>query len=233
MSSGIVRKTSGRLARKEKALWDALAEFANLRGSRLLSIQAEDVRQFRLKHPRFFPSDCYDVAEGRAVWPGLAEGVGTSCFRAYRRWLRDLWRGKGRTLEDPRLLDILLGLEPDHLSCLPGGRESWLPRANATADWRTGTLNYEPSCDFQKALHELCREKWRAKVCGRCNKLFVADGPAQVYCGAECVAETERLRKLAWWHRFGNDWRAARAARQRRPGGGKRVLTKSHRKRGG
>src|SRR5215469_4409847 len=106
---GSLNFTARRLAPSEKTtLLDALEDFANLKGSTLITrdIQVEDVKRFRLKHPRFFERDSYDVAEGRAVWKGLQERQGIRYFRTYQRWLRALWRGRRA---DPRLLDILLG----------------------------------------------------------------------------------------------------------------------------
>jgi hypothetical protein len=270
-STGIVKKASRRLARKQTGkLWGALTDFVNLRPGvdrndsgesglpplvRLSAIQPADVRRFRRKQPDFFPRECYDIAEGRVTWPGLGvfvsrsdpgisivrDRVGTQFFQMYRRWLRALWWGKkikegsyGARLrmENERVLEILLGLWPDHLAGLPGGRESWLPPARIFPILRTGRFGYEASCEFQWAVYYLFRERWRAKVCGRCRRCFVADKQRQIYCGVECSALAEKLRKLAWWHRSGKDWRAARAAHEKRPSGGKRVLTKSHRKGG-
>ena len=213
-----MRIRASRLAREsETALLDALSDFVNLRGSirPTRDIQPLDVKGFRLKHPNFFPNDCYDVAEGKPAWPGLTEGQGVLYFRMYQHWLRALWRPKRKlkVLENRRLLDILLGLEPDRLSPLPRiGRDGWLPRANNMANWEKGDFHYAPACAFQRAVWELFRHKWRAKVCGRCFKLFIADKPAQRFCGIACGSSAEKSRKLGWWKKHGEAWRKARQA---------------------
>src|SRR5579863_8209398 len=112
---GIQHGKGSRLASwKRISLLDALSDLVNLKGSTPLTrdIQPEDVKRFRVKHPDFFPADCYDVAQGRPVWPGVTEGLGLRYFRMYQNWLRMLWRGRPA---DARSLDILLGLEPDQL----------------------------------------------------------------------------------------------------------------------
>jgi len=225
---GILKVEASRLASSKKiVLLDALSDFVNLKGSTPLTrdIQPEDVRRFRLKHPNFFPKDCYDVAESSATstWPGFPEPdpdrphaplLGLQYFRCYQDWLRALWRGRRA---GPRWLDILLGLEPDCLSPLPSiGRDGWLPRAKSVTDWRAGAIRYEAACDFQRAVWELFRQRWRAKVCGECFKLFIADKPAQRFCGISCSALAEKTRKLGWWREHGEAWRKTRNASTKR-----------------
>ncbi len=195
-------------------LLNALADFENLsEASPRVADYLDQIRAFRKKFPRFFPEDVYDVAEDRSgVWPGLEEGKGHTYFRCYQRWLRALWRGDSRFGTESEILDILLGLQIDDLAGLRSiGRDSWLPRAKPLANWKTGMFDYQPACDFQRAVHLLFKQSWRAMVCGRCDKSFVADHPKQVYCGTACSNKAKLLRSKTWWERHGREWRNRRA----------------------
>jgi hypothetical protein len=71
------------------------------------------------------------------------------------------------------------------------------------ADWKTGTFLYAPANDFQRVVYILFREGWRAKVCARCSRRFIADKPLQRYCSPKCFAEAKRERNLDWWYKDG------------------------------
>jgi hypothetical protein len=86
------------------------------------------------------------------------------------------------------------------------------------ADWKTGTFLYSPSNDFQRAAYILFREGWRAKVCERCSRRFIADKPVQRYCSTRCSGDTKRERTLDWWKKHGKIWRARRESSSRRKG---------------
>jgi hypothetical protein len=135
----------------------------------------------------------------------------------YKRWLRGIWRGENDE-DQGRQLAIMLGIERGGFRGLE--HSSWLPLASPLPDWATGQFEYRPACDFQRALHLLFRNSWRAKVCARCRKCFVADKPAQLYCGSECYEHIKLLRSRVWWRERGASWRAEQRTK------------KSHRKRG-
>jgi|SRR5580704_2900697 hypothetical protein len=194
----------------QQLLFSALERFVNLRDSH------DELTHFRVEAPDFFPPEAYEAGP---------EDAWIDCLLCYKRWLRGIWRGDERFLKG-RYLDILLGVEPDRFNVLPGGRESWLPRANALANWKTGELEYQPACDFQQAVYLLFKSRWRAKRCTRCLKCFIADKPAQLYCGTHCSSRITRLRNLQWWKQHGKEWRTARK------GGGLRKARRSQQKRG-
>ena len=83
-------------------------------------------------------------------------------------------------------------------------------------DWRTGAFRYEPETDFRRAVYALFRQSWRAKICHQCNKYFIADKPAQVYCTTKCYGEAKRARDLAFWRDKGSKIRKERAAKERK-----------------
>ena len=191
---------SNRLARvNQDCLFAALGSFVNLRN------RPEDLRKFKTQWPKFFPPEAYELG---------TENAWIDCMVCYERWLRAIWRGDDRFSQGP-YLDILLGLEPDRLTVLPGGRESWLPRARPLARWRAGELEYRPACDFQQAVYLLFRAGWRAKRCARCRKYLIADKPAQRYCGTDCSSSAKILRSRDWWKHHGKDWRAGKRARRK------------------
>ena len=114
---------------------------------------------------------------------------------------------------------LLLGIDP------PAGNGNWVeafkeiqaiyPAANAVApefsrlqaDWKTGTFEYKPDNDFQRAIYILFREGWRAKTCLRCSRRFVASKAVQSYCSTKCSGEAKRKRNLDWWNRSGKKLR--------------------------
>jgi hypothetical protein len=167
----------------------------------------EDPEKFILKWPTFLPGGVLEVARG--------EGI--HYWRLYKRWLRGIWRGEDDANQGCQLA-IMLGIERGGFGGL--GHSSWLPLASPLPEWTTGRFEYQPACDFQRALHLLFRNSWRAKVCAWCRRCFVADKPAQLYCGTGCYERIKRLRNLDWWRKNGAGWRAKQRAK------------KSHRKRG-
>jgi hypothetical protein len=122
---------------------------------------------------------------------------------------------------------ILLGIDP------PAGIGDWIeafeeiqaayPAAEAMApqfsrlqaDWKTGTFEYTPDNDFQRAVYILFREGWRAKTCVRCYRRFIADKPVQSYCSTKCSGEAKRQRNLDWWNKNGKKRRKRREATSR------------------
>ena len=80
-------------------------------------------------------------------------------------------------------------------------------------DWRTGTFEYLPQDDFQRAVYILFREGWRAKTCPHCTRRFIAGKARQVYCSTKCAGEIKRERGNQWWSAHGKRWRAKRPAK--------------------
>jgi hypothetical protein len=125
---------------------------------------------------------------------------------------------------------ILLGIDP------PAGIGDWVeafkeiqaayPAAEAVAPqfsrlhaaWKTGTFEYTPDNDFQRAVYILFREGWRAKMCVRCSRRFIASKPVQSYCSTKCSGEAKRERNLAWWNSKGKKWRKRRETASRLEG---------------
>jgi hypothetical protein len=122
--------------------------------------------------------------------------------------------------------EILLGLTPDQyagrddraleviLYTHPAAKPELQNRI--MADWKTGTFLYDPANDFQRAVYILFREGWRAKVCERCSRRFVADKPVQRYCSTRCSGDAKKGRGRVWWNKHGRQWRARRKASLRR-----------------
>lgn len=78
------------------------------------------------------------------------------------------------------------------------------------ADWETGTFEYQPENDFQRAVYVLFREGWRAKICPQCLRRFIASRPVQSYCSTRCSGKAKRERNLAWWNTHGKKLRKRR-----------------------
>jgi hypothetical protein len=49
--------------------------------------------------------------------------------------------------------------------------------------WSSGKFEYftNEGADFQNALYYLLTESWRAKLCRRCQKYFIAEKAAQIF----------------------------------------------------
>ncbi len=187
-----------RALRKDRSkLFRALGEFAIMGGD------AESWQHFRRRWPEFFPAEEYESAIS-GVSPSIAD---------YPYWLDQIWRG-GET--DP-YLEIMLGVRPT-----PEPDENWPENAPAThlrsiaplefaLDWNTGRIRYRSACDFQRALYLLYRESWRARVCERCEALYIASRESQRYCSTDCSEEMQREVKRKWWAEHGREWREQRS----------------------
>jgi hypothetical protein len=171
-------------------------------------LNADDLQKFAATHPGFLPQDRPDVIPLEARW--------------YRDQARKIWRGD---LPEKRLI-LLLGLEqPDE--DVPGSegwhavvrelqkRDVWqdddgnpepppplefysTPKPKLTCNWQTGEIRYEFSQGLRRALFELLKDSWRAKVCPNCERYFVADKPAQRHCSPRCYGDTKRKSDREW-----------------------------------
>jgi hypothetical protein len=91
-----------------------------------------------------------------------------------------------------------------------------LPIGTPVVDGKTGTINWEFRCQFQRAIYDLMQERWRARKCrwGPCSKYFVADKTARKYCSPECY-EAKRIKQANdYYCRDGKAKRQASKAKQ-------------------
>ena len=93
-----------------------------------------------------------------------------------------------------------------------------LPRGKVVINGRTGEISWEFSCAFQRAVYELNRNRWCAKVCPQCGTYFVAAKPANKLCSSTCFNEAKRARTYTWWSTTGAAQRRAKqeTARKRK-----------------
>jgi hypothetical protein len=194
--------------RKERpALFRALEEFANVRPDQ------KAWSHFRKRWPKFFPKAEYERAEENA----------SRSVRDYPRWLHQVWLGKSAPLLP------LLGIKAEPQ--IPGepspGLDVHLIPAQFFADWDEGVFHYRGMCGFQRALHLLVRDSWRARVCEKCGEKFIARRVAQRYCTTDCSDEMQRELKRRWWAEHGETWRQKRKVFKSKKRGGKNVTRKT------
>ena len=94
------------------------------------------------------------------------------------------------------------------------GAAGVLPDSPPALNWRTGTIEYEFSTDFQRSVYALMRESWRAKVCRSCGRYFIGSKSARMYCSSPCSGEAKRKRDLDYWVREGRPKREKRLTRK-------------------
>jgi hypothetical protein len=226
-------------AEDEKArLFAGLEIFVNAGNSE------EEYRRLQNQVPSFWPLDVRaplgpQELDQPLAWPP----AGQPLFCAFRDYLRRLWRSDfyktdGSTM-DGRYLEYLLGLETRYAVAPPYGlldaglpddaftegwlaicrehRDAWCARtAYVSPEWRSSKLAYVSSRDFQKAVYLLLSESWRAKVCRRCDKYFIAYKTAQMFCSTTCSNQNKLESGRRYWHEKGS------VLRERRTGEGKR-----------
>ncbi len=166
-------------------------------------------------------------------WPR----AGQFLFHAFRDYLRRLWRSDfykdDDSTVDGRYLQYVLGLETRYTVDPPGGltdatlpdqafRNGWtvLSRehkgvycaggATVLPQWRSSKFEYMSSIDFQRAVYLLLSESWRAKVCRRCSKYFIADKPAQMFCSTSCANQSKNENGRRYWRDKGTALRKQR-----------------------
>jgi hypothetical protein len=177
--------------------------------------------------------DTLDDYQAHVWWPKAH-----AMFLDYRNKLRNLWGGDDPEAQASGVLAYLLGIVgPTEFA---GGEyvldvdTQWFAReAIATLEAQKAVLPYEvwsshsivfpvlgqanfhylPRGDFESALWALSCEGWRARMCGQCNRYFIADKPAQTYCGTGCYGDAKRGQKLEWWNRMGKIRRAQKGVK--------------------
>jgi hypothetical protein len=179
----------------------------------------QDFRAFATKCRSFWPLDTQDPSIGLLRWDIAAHGV----FLAFRNYLRKVWVSDRQAVEYA-YLSVLLGLDVDFADrpdeeCWSFQRaevnEAWAElrktypqvgvgiRPGVYPVWGSGVFTYVPDNDFQRAVYQLFLETWRARVCPRCSRYFIAQKAAQIYCSTKCGGGVKRERSLEWWRREG------------------------------
>ena len=202
----------------------------------------KDYVELQKRIPTFWPLSIKgpfgpDGKDQRLDWPP----GGDLLFRAFRDYLRRLWRSdfykEDGAILDGLYLEYVLGLETGYAVDPPYGlinaqmpdqsfRDGWraLSRAYAGAyvektatvlpQWGKSKFEYLGSRDFQQAAYLLLSESWRAKVCRRCRKYFIADIGAQVFCSVECSLESRLEGGRQYWHEKGAGRRERRTRKR-------------------
>ena len=83
--------------------------------------------------------------------------------------------------------------------------------------WGKSQFEYVAVNDFQKAVYTLLLESWRAKICRRCKRYFIAEKNAQAFCSTACSGGNKRDRGLRYWRETGARRRAAKKHGSRPP----------------
>jgi hypothetical protein len=216
-----------RLAPETKEfLYAGLEEFVNVGNL------DKDFRTFADKCPTFWPFDTQEFGAGLLRWIIAARPA----LNVFRDYLRKVWISDPEAHENAYLI-VLLGLdvrfadEPEvqfWSSQRQKLHEAWaqLRRVHPEISigirpvlnpiWGLASFSYSPVNDFQKAVYQLFMESWRAKVCSRCSRYFIAQKPAQIYCSTKCSGEIKRARSLEWWRKEGAGRRRAAQKLSRR-----------------
>jgi hypothetical protein len=224
-----IRRSKRRAGNDPELLFYWLEQFVNLGDDR------DAFQAFDEECPSFLPVTFYDAtAEEARDHPVAWQPEFHQLFRVFREMLREVWERGGKqelaTLlgVDTRSIEIInRQTEPGPLHQILGGFQSSLHLAAASIpkhffavptkvspDWRTGTFRYEPDTDFRRAVYDLFRQSWRAKVCPQCNKYFIADKPPQRYCSPKCYGAAKRGRDLEFWRNIGSDLRKKRKKKE-------------------
>jgi len=204
-----------------KRLFRGLERFVNAGDS------AEEYKALGKGWPGFWPRTLLDGQGNSLAWADDCHAL----FLVFRNVLRYVWTPLPDAVKRGAVSFLLgiggefEGLEGGGTVMLPvrGLNEAWdkirkhkpsgtdTQRPQLYPLWTTGELAYVPSNDFQRAVHLLLRESWRAKVCAKCSTYFVAVKPAQLYCSTACSGGMKRERTLKWWRNVGAKRRSAQA----------------------
>lgn len=88
-----------------------------------------------------------------------------------------------------------------------------LPQGKPVINGVTGEIHWEFGCTIQQAVYELMQERWRARICPMCGKLFIAMKTAQKLCSVRCSGDAKRERALTYWNETGKKLRSRPKAR--------------------
>jgi hypothetical protein len=216
---------------EKERLFESLERFVNADDS------SEDYSQLAIAARSFWPINL-NAQTGENELDGSIEWdpSGHSLYKAFRDYLRRVWVGDFRRNDNTSLsgpyLNYLLGLDRDFALHQPGEfRDARLPdkafeqgwaevkkkyasaynnrQACVVPDWGKSRFEYVASNDFQKAVYALLLESWRAKICRRCERYFIAEKNAQAFCSTACSGGNKRDRGLRYWRETGVQRRAA------------------------
>jgi hypothetical protein len=225
-------------AAQKAGLFDGLEIFVNAGDS------DEEYRKIQMQIPNFWPLGL----RGPVGPEGLDQPLewprdGQQLYRAFRDYLRRLWRSDfynddGST-RDSRYLEYLLGLETRYAVAPPAGfldstlptqgfADGWLvlykkhkglycvPSVSVAPSWKSAKFEYLCARDFQRGVYELLIESWRARLCRRCRKYFIADKAAQQHCSVACGNRSKTEIGLRYWHEKGAHRREARIRKKKK-----------------
>lgn len=198
----------------------------------------DDWMEFHQKWPNMFPATTEDWAQ-RAAAIREAMSTGKPPLLLYRNLLRQVWWNDDT---DGNRLRFLLGFEseafrgggfsfgmwklddppepPADLKRIRSVGESSdshvrvsdLPEGRPIIDGVTGAIKWSFGCKFQSTIYDLMQDRWRAKECPECHKLFIADKTAQKFCSTSCSDEKKREQSNEYYHRKGKATRQERKA---------------------
>jgi hypothetical protein len=211
-------------------MFEALAAYANM------GDKPEDWQRFRLMYPDFFPSDLtewmYTFAEELKDFADLPpQRRPVPPLLWYRNRLRLVW---ARNDQHGYALAILLGFEREARNIakehpgeiyydilatpllVPGqpidpskhDTDGGLPKGRPVINGVTGEIDWEFGCALQQGVYELMQNRWRARVCPKCGRFFIASKTAQKTCSLRCAGDLKRERALAYWNKTGSKMRA-------------------------
>jgi hypothetical protein len=98
---------------------------------------------------------------------------------------------------------------------LPQGKSVVTP-GKPLIDGISGAIRWEFGCDMQQAVYELMQDRWRAKVCPKCGRFFIALKTAQTFCSVPCSEDSRRERALTWWNETGSKRRSQAKTKMKR-----------------
>jgi|ERR1700722_2899448 len=201
----------------KELLYAGLEDFVNVGSS------DQEFAAFAAKYPTFWPFETQDLKAGLLRWNISAKAV----LLVFRDYLRKVWTSDPEAHENC-YLSVLLGLDvrfadQPEIQFWSFQRKSlhkaWdqLRRAYPEISistrpvvdpvWGLANFTYGSVNNFQSAVYQLFLENWRAKVCSRCSKHFIAGKAAQIYCSTKCGGGVKRERSLKWWRRKGAERR--------------------------
>jgi hypothetical protein len=168
----------------------ALAEFANL--------TPEKLARFRQLESDFVPRDWWDYqptnerGKPSAPWPpALSEG-GTKQWKQWelnQGWLLEAWSKKFEIDQFVFIRLLLSVFDPDQVL--------WSPAVHPHPPFADLTMMPDTMYPYQRAVIFLMEQRWRARLCARCNCPFAATHNQQKYCSQERGAENETCFALA------------------------------------
>jgi hypothetical protein len=198
---------------------DALAEFSNLKDEK-------EAAFFRRKHQQmhFVPDRWWDYRPGGSVLVRGRPLYDGPIWLRNQAHLREVW---SKSFEDTffnRMRLVLSVFDPADIEDRNGMRPVFM----SLADLEDRVIAYEEQveagqtakvddffCPYQRAVLFLFEQSWRAKICARCRKRFIAVSPHTERCSLECRDIRIKDRHNKWGK--DNNWGRPRLKPKRRP----------------